>query len=106
MRIRILMAAYFIIICAGCAGRPVLPDKATFYGMSARKAVENLEKSGLVCRKSKIYKPASDNYMDLTCTYLEKSWICPERYEISMIYDSLSDMVLGPAIIDRRKLCF
>ena len=106
MRIKPLVALYLIVICTGCAGRPVLPDTENFYGKSTSQVIADLEKSGLVCRKSKIYKPTGGNHMDLTCTYLEKAWMCPERYEVSMIYDSLSDMVLGPATIDRRKMCF
>lgn len=103
MRILILMACVTIV---ACSSKPILPNTADFYGQNVNQVATHFENMGLKCEKGDFSYPIDSIKKDLLCTYLEKAWICPERYKIIMTYHADSEIVSGSAHIDRRKLCF
>lgn len=106
MRILTLMTVAIAVTCAACSSRPLLPDTADFYGQNVNQVATHLEKLGLKCEKGDFSYPVGEIRKDLLCTYLEETWICPERYKIIMTYHSDTELISGSAHIDRQRLCF
>lgn len=93
-------------ILIGCSANPILTNEQNFYGDSISQVAAIFEKKGLKCEEGNFTYPIKAHRMDLLCTYLEKTWICPEQYRIIIPYDAERKLVIGPTYVDRRKLCF
>lgn len=106
MRKQIFLAIIATPIFYGCSTRPIITDHASFYGDEISEVATYFERKGHKCKKGNYSYPINVNRMDLLCTYLEKTWICPRQYKIVIPYDVQNKLVTGPAYIDHRKLCF